>query len=53
MIDVRSEHEFAEDCIPDSINLPVLNNQERAKVGTIYKQDSSFEDRKRRLKINN
>jgi tRNA 2-selenouridine synthase len=45
IIDVRSENEFAEDCLPNAINLPVLNNEERAKVGTIYKQ-SSFEARK-------
>ncbi|WP_269431243.1 rhodanese-like domain-containing protein, partial [Crocosphaera watsonii] len=38
IIDVRSENEFAEDHIPGAINLPVLNNQERKKVGTIYKQ---------------
>ena len=46
IIDVRSEKEFAEDHIPGAINLPVLNNEEREKVGTIYKQVSSFEARK-------
>ena len=46
IIDVRSEAEFAEDCIPGAINLPVLNNKERVKVGTIYKQVSPFEARK-------
>lgn len=46
IIDVRSENEFAEDHIPGAINLPVLNNAERAKVGTIYKQVSPFEARK-------
>ena len=46
IIDVRSEDEFAEDHIPGAINLPVLNNQERAKVGTIYKQESPFKARK-------
>jgi tRNA 2-selenouridine synthase len=46
IIDVRSENEFAEDRIPGAINLPVLNNEERAKVGTIYKQVSPFEARK-------
>ncbi len=38
IIDVRSPAEFAEDCIPGAINLPVLSNLERAEVGTIYKQ---------------
>ncbi len=46
IIDVRSEDEFAEDCIPGAINLPVLNNHERAKVGTIYKQESPFQAKK-------
>lgn len=46
IIDVRSENEFAEDHIPEAINLPVLNNTERAQVGTIYKQDSPFTARK-------
>jgi tRNA 2-selenouridine synthase len=46
IIDVRSPGEFAEDHIPGSINLPVLDNEERAKVGTIYKQVSAFEAKK-------
>lgn len=46
IIDVRSEDEFAEDHIPGAINLPVLNNAERAQVGTIYKQVSSFDAKK-------
>ncbi|MBV6622076.1 MAG: tRNA 2-selenouridine(34) synthase MnmH [Rivularia sp. (in: Bacteria)] len=46
IIDVRSSSEFAEDCIPGAINLPVLNDAERAKVGTIYKQLSPFQARK-------
>lgn len=46
IIDVRSEGEFAEDCLPGAINLPVLNNEQRVKVGTIYKQVSPFEARK-------
>ena len=46
IIDVRSPAEFAEDHIPGAINRPVLNNAERAEVGTIYKQDSPFRARK-------
>lgn len=45
IIDVRSPGEFAEDRIPTAINLPVLDNAERAEVGTIYKQ-SPFTARK-------
>lgn len=46
VIDVRSPAEFAEDHIPGAINLPVLDNEERAQVGTIYVQDSPFRARK-------
>ena len=46
VIDVRSPSEFAEDHVPGAINLPVLNDEERAQVGTIYKQVSPFDARK-------
>ncbi|MCT4554335.1 MAG: tRNA 2-selenouridine(34) synthase MnmH [Pelagimonas sp.] len=46
VIDVRSPAEFAEDHVPGAINLPVLDNEERARVGTIYKQQSPFKARK-------
>ncbi len=46
IIDVRSEDEFVEDHIPGAVNYPVLNNAERAEVGTIYKQVSSFDAKK-------
>jgi tRNA 2-selenouridine synthase len=46
IIDVRSPAEFAEDRVPGSINLPVLSNEERARVGTIYAQESAFRARK-------
>ncbi len=46
IIDVRSPAEYAEDHLPGAINLPVLDNEERARVGTIYKQQSSFLARK-------
>ena len=46
IIDVRSPGEFAEDHIPGARNLPVLNDAERERVGTLYKQVSSFEAKK-------
>jgi tRNA 2-selenouridine synthase len=46
IIDVRSESEFAEDYLPGAINLPVLDDAQRVKVGTLYKQVSPFEARK-------
>lgn len=45
VIDVRSPSEFAEDHWPGAINLPVLDDVERAEVGTLYKQVSPFEAR--------
>lgn len=46
IIDVRSPSEYAEDRIPGAINLPVLDDTERAEVGTIYKQINPFNARK-------
>ncbi|MGH1371643.1 tRNA 2-selenouridine(34) synthase MnmH [Planktotalea sp.] len=46
VIDVRSPAEFAEDHVPGAINLPVMSNEERAKIGTIYVQESPFKARK-------
>ena len=42
IIDVRSPSEFAEDHIPGAINCPVLDDAERAEIGTIYVQQSKF-----------
>ncbi|MEK6685239.1 MAG: tRNA 2-selenouridine(34) synthase MnmH, partial [Pseudomonadota bacterium] len=38
-LDVRSEGEFAKGSLPNSFNLPILNNHERHLVGTCYKQE--------------
>lgn len=46
IIDVRSPGEFQDDHLPGAINLPVLDDEERARVGTIYKQESAFRARK-------
>ncbi|MDD2720840.1 MAG: tRNA 2-selenouridine(34) synthase MnmH [Gallionella sp.] len=46
IIDVRTPSEFAEDHIPGAINCPVFSDEERATVGTMYKQVSPFEARK-------
>jgi len=46
VVDVRSPAEFAQDRLPGAINLPVLSNEERAAVGTIYVQDSRFRARR-------
>jgi tRNA 2-selenouridine synthase len=42
IIDVRSPSEFALDHVPGAENLPVLDDAQRAEVGTIYVQESRF-----------
>ena len=46
IIDARSESEFAHDHLPGAVNWPSLNDAQRARVGTLYKQASPFEARK-------
>ena len=46
IIDVRSPAEFAEDHIPGAVCAPVLDDAERAQVGTLYKQVSAFDAKK-------
>lgn len=46
VIDARSEGEFADDHLPGAVNWPSLNNEERIRVGTLYKQVSPFEAQK-------
>jgi tRNA 2-selenouridine synthase len=46
VIDVRSPGEFADDHLPNAINLPVLDDDERARVGTIYVRESRFRARR-------
>ncbi len=42
VLDARSPAEFAEDHVPGAISCPVLDDAERAHVGTLYAQDSPF-----------
>ncbi|APC05893.1 tRNA 2-selenouridine(34) synthase MnmH [Polynucleobacter asymbioticus] len=46
VIDVRSPAEFALDHIPGAVNYPVLSNEERIQIGTLYKQVSPFAAKK-------
>ncbi|SPE29967.1 tRNA 2-selenouridine synthase [Burkholderiales bacterium] len=46
LIDVRSPAEFAQDHIPGAVNLPVLDDEQRARVGTMYQQVSPFAARR-------
>ena len=42
IIDVRTPAEFADDHIPGALNAPVLSNEERVLIGTMYAQESPF-----------
>jgi tRNA 2-selenouridine synthase len=46
VIDTRSPAEYAEDHIPGAISAPVLDDAQRAQVGTLYKQVSQFDAKK-------
>ncbi len=46
IIDARSPSEYELDRLPDALNWPSLNDEERARVGTIYKQQSAFDAKK-------
>ena len=43
VLDARSPSEYAEDHLPEAINVPVLDDAERALVGTVYKERSAFD----------
>ena len=47
IVDVRSESEFADDRIPGALNCPVLDDAQRAEIGTLHKQVSAFDARRR------
>ena len=47
IIDVRSPAEYSHDHIPGAHNFPVLDDTQRAEIGTIYKQISSLEAKRR------
>lgn len=40
IIDVRTPAEFDNGHIPGAVNIPLFSNEERAEVGTVYKQES-------------
>ncbi|NKC01381.1 MAG: tRNA 2-selenouridine(34) synthase MnmH [Pseudomonadales bacterium] len=42
ILDVRAEAEFEQGAIPNSINLPILNDAERTRVGITYKQQGQL-----------
>src|SRR2546423_9459230 len=46
IIDARTPSEYALDHVPGAISAPVLDDAQRAEVGTLYKQISPFEAKK-------
>ncbi|MBM6618342.1 tRNA 2-selenouridine(34) synthase MnmH [Bacillus suaedaesalsae] len=51
MIDVRSPSEFQEFHIPGAVNIPIFSDEERAEVGTLYKQKGREYARDRGIEI--
>lgn len=51
LVDVRSPGEFEEGSIPGSVNIPIFDNEERAEIGTIYKQVGQEAAKERGLEI--
>jgi len=41
LIDTRASVEFAEGAFPGAVNLPLMTDEERAQVGTCYKQEGN------------
>ena len=46
ILDTRSPAEFALDHVPGAVSAPVLDDEERARIGTLYKQVSPYEAKK-------
>ncbi|WP_453990247.1 tRNA 2-selenouridine(34) synthase MnmH [Bacillus nitroreducens] len=51
IVDVRSPSEFADSNIPGSVNIPIFTDEERAEIGTIYKQVSPDAAKEKGLEV--
>ncbi|MHB8708715.1 MAG: tRNA 2-selenouridine(34) synthase MnmH [Desulfuromonadales bacterium] len=51
LVDARSPAEYAEATIPGALNVPILDDAERAEVGTLYKQAGRQAARRRGVEI--
>ncbi len=51
LIDVRTPLEFEDGSIPGAVNVPLLSNEERVEIGTLYKQKGAEIAKERGLKI--
>ncbi|PLX92832.1 MAG: tRNA 2-selenouridine(34) synthase MnmH [Desulfuromonas sp.] len=50
-VDVRSPDEFADGTIPGAINVPILTNEQRAEIGTLFKNDGPDAARQRGMHL--
>lgn len=51
LVDVRTPAEFAETTIPGAVNIPIFSNEERAEIGTLYKQQGKMTARRRGVEL--
>ena len=51
LVDVRTPAEFAETTIPGAVNVPIFSNEERARIGTLFKQREKKAARKLGIKL--
>jgi tRNA 2-selenouridine synthase len=51
VVDVRTPLEYSEDHLPGAINVPLLSNEERVEIGTLYKQTGPHDARVRGLEL--
>ncbi len=51
VVDVRSPVEFAEGHVPGSVNLPLLDDEQRAAVGTVYKHEGASRARMTAMEV--
>ncbi len=51
VVDARTPLEYEEDHIPGAINIPLLTNEERVEIGTLYKQTGPHAARVRGLEL--
>jgi tRNA 2-selenouridine synthase len=51
LVDTRSPSEFEQGHIPGAVNIPLLDNDERVIVGTLYKQKGPEEAKEKGLEI--
>jgi tRNA 2-selenouridine synthase len=51
VIDARTPLEYQDDHLPGAINVPLLSNEERVEIGTLYKQTGAQQARIRGLEL--